>query len=246
MKRKIYTKQDIINLANWCLNKYVAEMGWAKPYQIIIKIQDIYEAVIYPLYELSLITNIDLGEHDNCKVLGKTISAEKTILIDKTISFPNKDARFTFTFGHEIGHGILHPYEKQLFRCTDYMINNPIDLLEMQANVFAEHLIMPHNLVIYRYKEHYNTNRVFRYVGVGDYCFNGRSCYICSPEHLACKLAEPLIPYFSYVSKESLGYTINHAGIIQNEAIGAYGRQNSCLKKNIRSINEVIRNVLPT
>jgi Zn-dependent peptidase ImmA (M78 family) len=192
-------------------------MGMKKLDDMVINLKDIYDCVIYPNYELSLITNLDLGDHQKQKVLGKTICDEKVILIDKSIAPETHDPRFIFTFGHEIGHGLLHNQKQPFFRCTNDSICNEADLYEKQANEFAENLIMPHNLVKYRYQQYYDTNKPFRYIGATTYYLNHKRCQINSLLHLCKEIAKPLTPYFSHISKESLGYSLIKLNLIQNE-----------------------------
>lgn len=176
------TKDNIISTATCCIKKYVDVMGWKKPEDVIINIDDIYKSVVYPEYEITLITDEDLGSVNEQKILGKTIIDERVILIDREIAQNQGkgDPRFTFTFGHEMGHGICHNQSNQLFRCTNGSIHNNQDPYETQANYFAASLIMPSSFVGYRYTTHYNTNKPFRYIGVGYYCINGKDTYIHS------------------------------------------------------------------
>jgi Zn-dependent peptidase ImmA (M78 family) len=212
------SNREVINLAFNCLQKYITEMHWKSTDEAIIDITEIYECVIYPEYDIRLVTDCDLGEHKDQKILGKMISDEKTILIDKSINQESHDPRFAFTLGHEIGHSIAHIGQQEYFRCTaKTFYDKQQQSQEFQANLFAEHLIMPAELVKYRCEKYYGTNRRFRYIGAGEYCFGSKKIYIHSLAHFSRMLARPLTPYFSHISKESLAYRMFKIGIIKNE-----------------------------
>lgn len=148
-------------------------MGWTKPDQAVLNLREMYETVLYPKYEYDLITNIDLGYVHDVKVLGKVIMEDKVILIDRSIAPPNHHPQFIFTMGHEFGHSVLHPGERETFRCTQPMIVSPNqnDYLEVQANAFSENLLMPDHLVQYRFLYCYRPTRPFVYIGRRDYWF---------------------------------------------------------------------------
>ena len=146
------------------------------------------------------------------------LSNEKVILIDKSINFESNDPRFTFTLGHEIGHAVCHIGQDAYFRCTENTIyNKQQQRQEFQANLFAETLIMPPNLVINKYEDYYKSKRPFHYTGAGYYFIGDQHVYIKSLAYLGWKLALPLTGYFSNISKESLAYRMVKIGIIKNE-----------------------------
>ncbi|OGT08327.1 MAG: hypothetical protein A2X78_03080 [Gammaproteobacteria bacterium GWE2_37_16] len=213
------SKNGIASLASDCLEQYISEMGWRKPEDVFLDITCMYESVIYPQKDISLITSCDLGTHEGQKVLGKTILDDKVILIDKSINKDSKDPRYTFTLAHEIGHGLAHTGQNiNLFRCTDETIyKKQPSLYEFQANFFAENLIMPAGLVRYWFKTYYGTDRSFRYRGACWYSIGNENIYIKSLAHLGWYLARPLTLCFSNISKESLAYRMLKLKIILNE-----------------------------
>jgi len=220
--QKPLTRRDIISLAEDIIIEYVKEKGWNRVEDFKLDLQELYEYVIYPRYEYQLIQSEDLGYKENEKVLGKVISNDRVILIDRSISPPNFDARFTFTLGHEFGHGVLHPGSKEHFRCSskDILGSAIIDEREVQANCFSEHLVMPNNLVLELIKLCYHPDKPFIYIGQGEYCFDvfGKNVLkkIGSYTEFCRMLAWPLTGFFSDISRLSLGLKIHKLGIISN------------------------------
>lgn len=164
-------KESIISLAERLVTEYVNEKGWQRVNEVRLDLQEIYETVLYPQFEYQLIQSIDLGYKDNAKVLGKVNNDDKVILIDRSISPPNDDPRFAFTLGHEFGHSVLHQEENEQFRCSseDIFQHAANDTKEIQANLFAENLLMPKKYVLIFFQHCYNPNKPFTYMGRGDY-----------------------------------------------------------------------------
>ncbi len=222
VKRNNSTNNSIINLANRCLEQYFEEKGYYLPEDKIINIDEIYESVIYPEYEIILSTNYDLGfiEDTEDKILGKTIPKERVILIDKSLAPESGDPRYTFTLGHEIGHGLLHADKKQLFRCSSKSIFKGTNLYEKEANCFSENLLMPRRLVFYRFVQYYKPSKPIIYRGEGEYWlgYSGKTKKqnVYSFQDYCGKLARPLTRYFSNISKESLGYRLCNLGLVQS------------------------------
>ncbi|MHB9155714.1 MAG: ImmA/IrrE family metallo-endopeptidase, partial [Endomicrobiales bacterium] len=161
---RIIPTRSIIDITKKCVNKYFQEMGWTHLEEMRIDLQELYESVIYPEYEYCLETGVDLGYDGDEKILGKTIPKDRVILIDKSLSSA-RDPRYTFTFGHEIGHGVLHPKERVLFRCSSRKMITGKDPLEIQANIFSQHLIMPDALVKAKFHQCYAPTKPFIYSG---------------------------------------------------------------------------------
>ncbi len=212
-------RRDIGFLAHHCVTKYVKEMGWSKSEDIVINMQDMYESVIYPEYEIVLITGVDLGEHDGNKILGKTIMHEKKIFIEQSIS-DNNHPEFAWTVAHEIGHALLHTERDLLLPYTaEQTIFNEYSLNEMHADYFAELLITPHKLLGDKFVRHYGSWNVFSYSGPGEYFIDQVSCYVSSLIDLYQKLAEPLTHYFSNISVKYLANTMQKLRFIEDETI---------------------------
>jgi Zn-dependent peptidase ImmA (M78 family) len=80
-----------------------------------------------------------------------TISKPAIITISTSI---NNMARRRFSIAHELGHLELHKYRKQLLTCSDfinfkvYLSVSNLQKLEIEANQFAAHLLMPGRLFL--------------------------------------------------------------------------------------------------
>ncbi len=221
-------RNNIINLVIKILDQYTRENGYFSPDDTIINIDEIYESVIYPEYEFERYTNIDLGFIENTeeKILGKTIPKEKVILIDKSIAPESGDPRYVFTLAHEIAHALLHSGLKPLFRCTSKSIKKQTDIYEKQANYCAQNLLMPKDLVFYRFVKYYMPSKPIFYIGEGTYCLGwhgrGKMQYFDSYRDYCKALARPLRGYFSNISMESLGGRLCKLGLIQNRTNETY------------------------
>lgn len=110
-------------------------------------------AEMYLGYELDFVEGID-GYPDD--VIGGIDFETNTILVNSAIE--SHIGRYSFTIAHEIGHHVLHREEfyrqsKSKHIMCRGMKERPIE--EMQADRFAESLLMPANLV----KEHFRKVR---------------------------------------------------------------------------------------
>lgn len=221
--KPIVSSDSIITLAERCVSEYLHQKRFRRLEAVRIDLQEMYEMVLYPAYEYQVITSVDLGYHNGEKVLGKTIQKERTILLDPSISPPNLDPRYTFTFGHEQGHGILHARHQELYRCA------PTGALETtankgtpesQANLFSEHLVMPDGLVKCKFQLCYRPTTPFRYLGRGNYGFetfgDKMKRLIDSYTEFCEVLARPLARDFSNISITSLALKIHKLGLVQN------------------------------
>ncbi len=212
--------RSIKALAASYVDQYIAEKKWKSLQDIRLDIQDLYEMILYPEHEYRMISGVPLGYHEDEKVLGKTIPDEKLILIDDSISPPHRDPRHVSTAAHEWGHAIFHAGRTELFRCSKRQVFDASEDLERQANSFFEHLLMPDDLVKAQFYECYQPTTPFRYLGRRDYYFNAfggsRRLLIDSYTEFCRALAYPLTPYFSRVSKSSLGLKFHKLGLVQN------------------------------
>jgi hypothetical protein len=204
------------------VNEYISELGPMALEEMWLDLSGLYESVIYPKYELGLRSDMDLGEIDNAKVLGKTLTSDRLILIDRAIAPPNRDARYSFTAGHEIGHGVLHQDRVELFRDTKDSLFGPDgrDRYEVEANWFAAELLMPHWLVKRQFVNCYRPNRPLHYAGPGGYTLDVFGN--CHPIRVGClgdfcrAVARPLQVFFFGVSKTALGLRLLNLGFIHN------------------------------
>lgn len=224
--RDVTTKGDLPRLrAEELINAYLNEHGWYdKPGQIIISLRDFYESVFYPEFEFELVTDQALGTHKNEPVLGKTIFKERVVLVDKSISPPNSDARYSFTLAHEFGHAALHANRKRARSCLDGVLfrARSQDSLESQANRFAHNLLMPERLVKYKFWECYGPSHRLRYIGPTNYWFTSfgvsHKREARSYEEFCRCAAAPLTFIFGKVSKESLGLKLHNLGLVRDES----------------------------
>ncbi len=241
-KRKI-TKQQILDLTNDLIDEYIREKNWRTPEDIRLDIQDMYETVIYPRIEYTLVTSLNLGHLENNKILGKTVPQERVILLDNSISPPNYDPRYPFTFGHEIGHAFCHTDEPESFRCSQDEISSTDSLSpkEADANFFSANFLMPEFLVKLNFHRCYNPKRPFAYYGKGqEYCFTAygstRIIRIDSYSHFCVTLAKPLTTFFSNVSKTSLGLRIHNLGLVLN-----YSKER--ILEDVSNIGSILKNI---
>jgi hypothetical protein len=211
----LLSKKEVIETAYKIFRLYVYEMNLTGEYDYKINLKDIFDSVIYPEYEFDLRTDISLGYLQKEKILGKTIPKDRVILLDPSIKQASKDPSYTFTFSHEIGHAAMHSKNRQYFRCTNSSISNEKDLLEVQANIFAQNLIMPYPLVKYRFYKYYRQEN-FIYTGKGRYCINKSYRYVDNLMDYCRQLVAPLTSFFSDISKESFAYTMFNMGFIIN------------------------------
>jgi Zn-dependent peptidase ImmA (M78 family) len=215
LNRNFVKKIPSIFNADCYLEAYQHEKCINTRAELCTDVLDIYDTVIYPELEFDLCMNQDLGTHGNEKILGKTIVSDNIILIDRTIT--KHDPRFAFTLAHEIGHAAMHRNINQAQ--YSFIENTPhakYDFKEIEANCFAEHLLMPQEAVKYRFEEYYEIKRPYIYNGPGEYGINGEKVNIESLFHLSLRLATPLTHFFSNISKESLAYRLSNIGLIKN------------------------------
>lgn len=219
-KHSLLTKEVVVQKANYVINEYVKIKNWKKPEDLRLDLNDIYENVIYPEFEFKVINSIKLGYYRDEKILGKTVFKDRVVLIDQSIAPSTGDPRYAWTVAHEFGHAINHSGNKDLFRCTTNNIFNKSDILEIQANWFAEHIIMPEWLVKFRIQQCYKPEKPFRYDKPGSYWFTpfgvSRKVYIESYTHFCKVVVSPIKEYFCNISKESFALKIHKMGLVQN------------------------------
>jgi hypothetical protein len=191
--------------------KLYQEMGEPRPEDYRPRIKDLYEAVIYPIHDISMHHDVELkiDAEDEMAPLGAALPNERIILISPTISPPVNDPRYAFTAAHEIGHGIMHSTQLPLFRDTSRTLfeysNSP---LEREANQFASSILMPRGPLRYYFRECYGQLRPLVYSGPKTYCFTRhgipQKVYFDSFGEFKWAAAVPLVKHFYNVSKEAL------------------------------------------
>jgi Zn-dependent peptidase ImmA (M78 family) len=103
----------------------------------------------------------DLGLKGTAKILGKVRVSTGTLLLDNSLTTPERERQFRFTAAHEIGHWVLHrhrpikftddskvPDDDEAFIDNEDSLcrlecTSARDWVEYQANVFAASLVMP-------------------------------------------------------------------------------------------------------
>ncbi len=235
-KTEPMSESMILNRAHSFWLDVVSEFGAEYLLNKGIDFDEIYDAVIYPKFEIVLCKDEDLGvDDDGTPILGKFLSKENTALVDKKL-FDTHDARRVFTQVHEVaGHGILHgSYLRKIaskfpiLYSTERTVGldkNAFDwrsfnTFEWQANTFAANIIAPKNFVYCIYAKLFGTRRKIRYCGPGRYSliFNDIfwPVYVCSPLNLAWKIAKRIRHYFWGLSIESLAYQVLEVAIDMN------------------------------
>lgn len=223
------TKKEIQSITRELILQYSKEKKWKNIEEFRIDLQELYELVIYPLYECQLITRFDLGWIDDKKILGKYLAKDNLVLIDKSLRYPCRDPRFSFTLGHEFGHAIIHKTHSSPIHSTALDIFPGIkqDQLEIEANCFAENLLMPDNYVYKKFWLCYQNKRKFRYVGETIYWFYQFGIdyprKVRNYTEFCSVLGEPLCLYFGNVSKSSLGLKLHKLGLVNNQTDEKYG-----------------------
>ena len=218
--------------------EFVAEVGVEYLLRHGVDFDEFYDSVLYPKYEIALVTNEDLGVDDDGKqIFGKYLPKDNTAFVNRKL-FDNNDPRKVFTEIHEgIGHGVLHgpflrknaqKYPKLYttedgigFTGTGTGFNwQQMNTFERQANTFAVNAFAPRNFVLCMYA------KVFG--GIGRIKFRGPSWYILvcnmtprrvylrSPLQLAWVIAKEIQPYFWGLSAQSLAYQVLEVAVDSN------------------------------
>lgn len=210
------SKLQIIERSHQFWLEYVKEVGLQYVLDNGIDFDDVYDAVIYPKYEIHLEKNVNLGVDDSGdQILGQFLPKDNTALVNKTL-FDTEDKRKVFTQWHEVaGHGVLQGSwlrknrEKypNLFT-TQKSMNLIENNFEMQANTFAVNVAAPMNFVDYIYRLLFGINRKIPYCGPGNYSLNYQRVYIKSPLDLAWKIAKKMQRFYGGLSAESLAYQV--------------------------------------
>jgi hypothetical protein len=228
------SEQQIRQRAESIFWEYVGEVGENYLFSRGIDFDEVYEAVIYPRYEIEFVKTEDLGvDDDGIEILGEFLPKDNTALISRRL-FDNADPRKVFTECHEVGgHGILHGQflrenatkypklyttEKAIIETED--VWRKFNTFERQANTFAASFIAPAGYVLALYWKLFGAKRRVNYTGPGRYslCFNDYTYYVnvASPYQLAWIIAKRMKHYFWGLSTESLSYKVLEVAIETN------------------------------
>lgn len=250
---KPMSKMQIVAKADRLWEEYIKEVGWGYVIRNGIKFDDVYEALIYPKYEVIVNKNENLGVDDSGElILGQFLPKENTALINSQL-FETKDPRLVFTEWHEAaGHGILHG--AFLRRCSsklsrlntterniDTFLKHFENSFERQANIFAANIAAPRVLVACIYLKIFDMKNRLKYRGSGYYTFsvNGHNFkwFIDSPFDLAYQMSRFMKHYFGGLSVETLAYQNLEATV----DIGNYGGMD--VKKCVfaKTVGDILR-----
>jgi len=101
-------------------------------------------------------------QNDLCGLL--IIDEDETTLVFNSHHSPE---RRNFTIGHELGHYFLHKNDKTRFEDrSKNMTDFNKSVIEMQANAFASHLILPTSVLVTMLNSHYHFYRISKIVKI--------------------------------------------------------------------------------
>lgn len=222
------SKNHILGKTHQLWLEYLRVVGPEHVLSCGIDFDEVYDAVIYPHYEIILDKNEDLGFDDfGDPILGRFIPKDNAALINKRL-FETRDPRTVFTEWHEVtGHGILHgdflrknaqKYQK-LFT-TEKGMNLIENTFEWQARTFAANAAAPRIYVWCMFIKLFGMRRKIKYQGARRYSliFNNNTwfVYVSSPLELARKIAKRMKHYFWGLSTESIAYQVLEVAIDTN------------------------------
>ncbi len=213
--------------------QFVAEVGVDHVFRRGADFSEFYDALLYPKYEITLVTSEDLGLDDfGMPIFGMYLPNDNVAFVDRKL-FESNDPRRISTEIHEtIGHGVLHgPFLREHAREYPklYTTEDGIGLageeggfnlrqmntFEWQANAFAFNAIAPRNFVLCMYGKVFGNIRRIKFRGPNSYilvCHNKpRRAYVRSPIQLAWVIAKQIQRYFWGLSAESLAYQVLEA-----------------------------------
>lgn len=223
----------------------------------------IYERIIYPEYEISLIEDEDLGfDSVGEKILGRFDPVTNTAFVDPLLRVSNRDPRRVFTCWHEVGgHGILQGdwLRRELARLrrlsalettTNSLDMHTSNLIERQANIFAAHAAAPTWMVNYQIRRCFgfeNHSRL-RYAGPGQYFFchpaNTINRTVNCFDDFCREIAKCILPFFGGLSIEALGYRVAESRLVLNQSSeGLYLHRTAAKPSQTRAIDRPRRRV---
>ncbi len=249
------SKLQIQEKAYMFFSEYVREVGPEHVLNCGIDFDEVYDAVIYPRYEIIFVKDEDLGVDDFGEpILGRFLPRDNTALVDNKL-FKTRDPRRVFTEWHEVvGHGILHgPFLRKsannnpsLFTTPKgiSLLENAFNTLEWQANVFAANVAVPKSYIYCIYAKLFGTRRKIKYCGSRRYSliFNNSfwPVYASSPLNLAWIIAKRIRHYFFGLSTESIAYQVLDVIIDQN----GYNRGEFCSNRQLTKLDIVIDEIV--
>ena len=212
---------------------YVHEVGPEHVLNHGVDFDEMYDAVIYPRYEVELDRKQTLGEDDNgVSILGEFLPLDNVALVDRRL-FEERDPRRIFVTVHEtVGHGVLqgrflrkHARRFRRLLSTEASTGlaksgfdwSQMNTFERQANTFASHVIVPRTYVWCLWVKLFGTRRKMRYSGPGRYHLTFRDMSlpvnVNSPFQLAWLVAKKMQHYFWGLSAQCIAYQVAQAVI---------------------------------
>jgi hypothetical protein len=222
------SEEGILNRAHGFWIDIISEFGADYLLNVGIEFDEVYEAIIYPEFEVYLEKNVNLGVDDfGEQILGRYIPKDNTALLDKKL-FDTRDPRRVFTEWHEVaGHGVLQgvflrknaiKYDK--LYTTDKSMKFIENSFERQANTFAANIAAPRSYVWCVFRKLFGSRRKIKYCGPGKYslCFNDNTWFVSvsSPFELAWTIAKRIQHYFWGLSAEVIAYQLLEVAIDNN------------------------------
>lgn len=217
------SKRTILKEASEVLSKFIGRVGIENFRANGIKLDNVYNEVIYPSYEIELVQEKYLGfDEYGLPILGQYLPFENVALIDKKL-YDKNDPRRVFTAYHEISHGILHgDYLRKTESKCQVINTTPGNLdrntLEKQASFLAANLAAPVPYIRYLFKKLFEAKQAINYCGARSYnlYFMHRDIVveIHSPYEIAHEIAKRIQPYFGGLSVQCLTIQVLHARII--------------------------------
>ena len=134
-----------------------------------LTVDEFYDSVFYPRYEFRLKLGILGYDADGQPILGKTVFEKKEIVIDHSLVSGPRQEKYAETVAHEMAHVILHA---ACFAEPDVQLapgGQDEQVLEDQADLFAENFLMMPDLVRVRFDRHYGKGVKLEYAGSGYY-----------------------------------------------------------------------------
>lgn len=197
--------------------------------------RELYEEVLYPLYEIGLEEGHELGfAVDGEKILASFDVDANVVLVDQCIGPNSGDPRRTFTLHHEvIGHGVLQGKWLRdqraaghlgLVMTTDQSICSPtLDRLEKQANAIAALTAAPTEVVIAAIAATYRPTKRFRFLRPCHYCLtpHGQThrVWVDNAQELCACIAFHIRDRFDGLSTEALGYRVASIRLVDDRSM---------------------------
>jgi len=219
------SKEEILKRAHSFWLEVVSQFGMRYLLRRGVDFNEVYEAIIYPKFEICLDTTNDLGVDDfGDIILGRYIPKENTALVNKKL-FEQRDPRTVFTEWHEVaGHGVLQgEFLRQHLKNYDklYTTEKSMKLIdnsfEWQANTFAANVAAPRIYVYCLFEQLFGTRGKIPFRGACKYslCFNEHhwEVYANSPFELAWKIATRIKRFFWGLSAEVIAYQLLEVAI---------------------------------